>query len=125
MFIGITIGSAIGGPLGAALGAGVATSIGIAAETEIQKKIGDDGLRGEFEEATVGRYIYETLRAMITTGAAKQFSKWIKSIPADKFSKTSETLGKELRTRTAKVVSKETKKILNQCIITLCLSKYG
>ncbi|KDR79182.1 hypothetical protein GALMADRAFT_277685 [Galerina marginata CBS 339.88] len=112
--IGVTIGSLIGGPMGAAIGAGVATSIGIAAEAGIRKKIGDEGLQGEFEDATVGRYIFETLKAMIATGAARQFSKWIKKIPVEEFSKTSETLGKLIQKGTGKVGSKGIKKTVNQ-----------
>lgn len=75
VFVAVTIGSLAGGPLGAALGAGIASPIGIALETVIKKRIADD-VAIQFEDATVGRYVYETLRNMLAAGASAKFGKW-------------------------------------------------
>lgn len=116
MTVGITIGGLIGGPFGAAIGAGIATAIGIAVETEIKKGIRDEGLQGEFEEATVGRYLYETFTAMLTTGATKSFSKWLKKIPLERFSATSEKLARAMKREVKKEGSKEIKKLMEKCV---------
>lgn len=78
VLVGVTISSLLG-PWGTALGTGIATPIGIAAETGIKKKIAQD-LRIQFEDATVGRYIYETLRNMLAAGAAAKFAQWIEKL---------------------------------------------
>jgi hypothetical protein len=67
---GILIGATIGGPVGAALGAGLTTALAILVETQIAGTIKDPQLQGQFEEATIGRYLYETLRNMLAAGAA-------------------------------------------------------
>jgi len=70
--VGILIGTGFASPiLGAVIGAGLASPLGILAENEIKKALIDDPhVRSQFEEATVGRYIYETLRNMVAAGAA-------------------------------------------------------
>ncbi|KAI0445135.1 hypothetical protein F4803DRAFT_509522 [Xylaria telfairii] len=67
---GIIIGTYMGGALGAALGAGFTTPLAILVETQIAGRIKDPQLQAQFEEATIGRYIYETLRNMLGAGAA-------------------------------------------------------
>lgn len=94
VFVGVTIGSLIGGPVGAALGAGIATPLGIIAEVEIKKTIEPD-VRIQFEEATVGRYIYETLRNMLAAGAAAKFAGWIEKIGLPYFSRVVSELGRD------------------------------
>lgn len=63
------------------IGAGIATPIGICAETFVVKKtINKPALRARFEEATIGRYIYETLRNIFATGCAGYFAKFIERL---------------------------------------------
>lgn len=75
--VGIVVGSLLG-PVGAMIGAGIATPIGICVETFVVKKtIKNPALRAQFEEATIGRYIYETLRNIFAAGCAGYFAKFI------------------------------------------------
>ncbi|KAI1748341.1 hypothetical protein F4782DRAFT_542925 [Xylaria castorea] len=62
---GIIIGAWIGGPMGAAFGAGFTTPLAILVETQI------------FEEVTIGRYLYETLRNTLAAGAAVYLSSFL------------------------------------------------
>ena len=104
VFTGPTIGGYIGGPVGAALGAGIATPIGIFAEAEIRKMIAEDP-RIQFEDATVDRYIYETLRNMLATGAAAKFAKWIEKIGASAFEAASVALARTFSWASGKISS--------------------
>lgn len=67
---GILIGVWIGGSIGAALGAGLTTALSILVETQIAGKIKDPQLQAQFEEATIGKCFYETIRNMLAAGAA-------------------------------------------------------
>lgn len=67
----------MGGPLGGAIGAGLSTPIAILVESEIKNTITDPRLKAEFQEATIGRYIYETLRNTIAAGAAGYLAKFL------------------------------------------------
>lgn len=63
------------------IGAGIATPIGICVETFVVKTtINKPALRAQFEEATIGRYIYETLRNIFATGCAGYFAKFIERL---------------------------------------------
>jgi hypothetical protein len=72
MIVGAIVGSAFGNPLvGCVIGCGLASPVGILAETSIANALIDDPrVRGHIQEATVGRYIYETIRNMVAAGAA-------------------------------------------------------
>ncbi|KAL9101179.1 MAG: hypothetical protein Q9163_003538 [Psora crenata] len=72
ILVGMAVGTALGNPLiGGVIGAGLASPIGILAETKIADALIDDPrVRSDIHEATVGRYIYETLRNMLAAGAA-------------------------------------------------------
>ena len=74
---GILIGAYIGGPIGAAIGAGLTTPIAILVETQIAGTIKDPQLQAQFEEATIGRYLYETLRNMLAAGAAAYLASFL------------------------------------------------
>ncbi|KAK0664634.1 hypothetical protein QBC41DRAFT_283636 [Cercophora samala] len=74
---GILVGVWMGGPIGAALGAGLATPLGIFVETQIAGTIKDPQLLAQFEEATIGRYLYETLRNVLAAGAAAYLSSFL------------------------------------------------
>jgi hypothetical protein len=74
---GVIIGDAIGGPLGAAIGAGLSTPLEILVETQIAGIITDPRIRAEFEEATIGRYIYETIRNCVVAGAAAYVAEFL------------------------------------------------
>lgn len=63
--VGVVVGFMLGETVGSIIGAGIATPIGIWIETEIKEHLIDDPmLLAEFEEATLGRYIGETLLNM-------------------------------------------------------------
>lgn len=80
---GIVIGTFLGGPLGGVIGAGLATPIGILAEEKIvQVWVKNPGLKAQFEEATIGRYIYETLRNMGGAAIAGYLGAWLGSLTA-------------------------------------------
>jgi len=76
LVLGMPIGLLFGNPvLGAVVGAAVSTPTGILAKVEISSRLIDDPrLRGQFEEAAVGRYLYETLQNMITAGPTTNFA---------------------------------------------------
>lgn len=74
---GIIIGVLIGGPLGAALGAGLTTPLAILVETKIAGTINDPMLQAQFEEATIGRYFYESFRNMLAAGAAAYLASFL------------------------------------------------
>ncbi|KAI2466958.1 Cyanovirin-N [Annulohypoxylon bovei var. microspora] len=66
--IGAFIGRAIRGPvIGMVLGAGLSTIPGIFLEERIAASIEDAEVRSRIQEATLGRYIVETLRDMIAS----------------------------------------------------------
>jgi hypothetical protein len=79
MIVGMLVGTAFGNPIiGCVIGAGLSTPLGILAETGIAKaNIDDPRVRSEIEEATVGRYIYETLRNMRAAGTASFAAEWL------------------------------------------------
>ncbi|KAK3392411.1 Cyanovirin-N [Sordaria brevicollis] len=63
--VGVVVGFMFGETLGSVIGAGIATPIGIWIETEIKEHLIEDPmLLAQFEEATLGRYIGETLLNM-------------------------------------------------------------
>lgn len=63
--VGVVVGFMLGESVGAVIGAGIATPIGIWVETEIKEHLIEDPmLLAEFEDATLGRYIGETLLNM-------------------------------------------------------------
>ncbi|ETW87826.1 hypothetical protein HETIRDRAFT_245866, partial [Heterobasidion irregulare TC 32-1] len=63
VMVGITIGTCLGGPIGAMIRAGLATPIGILAEMALAGYlVHDPRLKAQFEEATIGRFLYESLR---------------------------------------------------------------
>lgn len=63
--VGVVIGFMLGETMGSVIGAGIATPIGIWIETEIKDHLIEDPmLLAQFEEATLGRYIGETLLNM-------------------------------------------------------------
>jgi hypothetical protein len=79
---GVFFGALMGGPLGAAIGAGLTTFIGILVEAHIAGTITDPALKSQFEEATIGRIIYETLRNVLAAGAAAKIGLFVKNLPA-------------------------------------------
>lgn len=97
---GSTFGAAIGGPIGAVIGAGVGTVAGITAETTLRKGITDARLRGELEEATISRYIYEALRNMVSAAAVPYLSKYLKDLVSKlklKLTELQKEVGKALK----------------------------
>ncbi len=69
--------------MGAVIGAGLATPIGILAEYKISNVlVKNPGLKAKFEEATIGRYIYETLRNMAGAAIAGYLATWLGSLAA-------------------------------------------
>ncbi len=67
----------IGGPLGGVLASGLSTPLAILVESKIAGTIKDPRLQSEFEDATIGRYIFETLRNMIGTGVGKYLGRFL------------------------------------------------
>ncbi|KAI1103378.1 Cyanovirin-N [Jackrogersella minutella] len=64
--IGAFIGRAIRGPvIGMVLGAGLSTTPGIFLDEQLSTADEDPELKSQIQEATVGRYVFETLRDMI------------------------------------------------------------
>ncbi|KAK2590190.1 hypothetical protein QQS21_012131 [Conoideocrella luteorostrata] len=86
----IIVGAWIGGPIGASIGAGLATPLAILVEIQIAGIIKDPRLQAQFEEATIGRYLYETFRNMLTAGAAAYLGSFL-NVQAEKLS--AKTLG--------------------------------
>jgi hypothetical protein len=76
--VGTLVGTAFASPvLGLVIGAGLATPLGILEETGIADGIDDPRLRGEIEEATIGRYIYRTMRNMLAPRVAGKFAQLV------------------------------------------------
>ncbi|TFB01703.1 hypothetical protein CCMA1212_006413 [Trichoderma ghanense] len=75
---GIVVGCYFGGPLGGAIGAGITTWLAIVVEAQISGTIQDPHLQAQFEEATIGRYLYETLRNALAAGAAGYLAEFLK-----------------------------------------------
>ncbi|KAJ7266981.1 hypothetical protein B0H12DRAFT_1320948 [Mycena haematopus] len=74
-----SIGGFFGGPAGAALIAGAATPLKMMLEQWAGSNLIDDPvLRQEFEEATLGKYIIETITNMIAAGSGKMLSRFLK-----------------------------------------------
>jgi hypothetical protein len=118
--LGFAIGGLVGGPMGAAIGGGIATSFGILAETELKKNIQDVALLARFEEATIGRYVYETLQNSLTRGAGVKFSQWVKKIPTKHFSNF---LKKGFEKAGKKMIKEATSKSIEKCVITSIVFK--
>lgn len=88
--VGVVIGFMLGETLGSVIGAGIATPIGIWIETEIKEHLIEDPmLLAEFEEATLGRYIGETL---VNMGMA--------AIPGDPIADMTSRVGNEALKKT-------------------------
>ncbi|KAI1398180.1 Cyanovirin-N [Hypoxylon fuscum] len=69
--IGAFIGRALGSPvIGTALGAGLATSASVFLDDRIAGLVEDVQARSQLQEATLGRYVLETLRDMLADDAA-------------------------------------------------------
>jgi len=67
--------------IGIVIGAGIASPFGIWAETQIAIKcITDPAVRDQIEEATLGRYIFETLRNIVSAGAAGALAKALSTV---------------------------------------------
>ena len=79
MVIGTTVGSVFASPhIGCVVGAALATPCGILAEVSIANAyIKDPRVRADIEEATIGRYLYETLRNMVAGAAAGALAAWL------------------------------------------------
>ncbi|KAJ7267003.1 hypothetical protein B0H12DRAFT_1068210 [Mycena haematopus] len=74
-----SVGAYFGGPIGAALIAGAATPLKIMLEQWAGSNlISDPVLRQEFEEATLGKYIIETITNMIAAGSGKVLTRFFK-----------------------------------------------
>lgn len=81
--VGILIGCLVGGVGGGMIGAALATPLGIAAETLIKHTIDDPVLRAQFEDMTLGRVVYETLRNTLAVGAAGVLAGYLGTLTAD------------------------------------------
>ncbi|TBU30403.1 Cyanovirin-N [Dichomitus squalens] len=77
--VGICLGICIGGRIGAATAAGLLTPVGTLVEMEVRKWIKDDKLKAQFEEATIGRYCYDTLQKMLAPGAGAYLGAFFES----------------------------------------------
>lgn len=53
------------------------TPLGVLLETKAAGQITDPGLQTQFEEATIGRYLYESLRNTLAAGVAGYFAEWV------------------------------------------------
>ncbi|KAK7044683.1 CNVH-domain-containing protein [Favolaschia claudopus] len=72
-----SVGAYLGGPIGAALVAGVSTPLKMMLEQWAGSNlIGDPVLRQEFEEATLGKYIIETVTSMLAAGTSSQLARF-------------------------------------------------
>ncbi|KAI1635309.1 hypothetical protein F4809DRAFT_651288 [Biscogniauxia mediterranea] len=78
---GIIIGTIIGGPLGGMIGAGLAAPLGVLVETQKAGIIQNSLLQTQFEESTIGCYLYETLRVTLSEGAAEYLGKFLGKQP--------------------------------------------
>ncbi|TCD65158.1 hypothetical protein EIP91_003014 [Steccherinum ochraceum] len=68
--VAIIFSSLCGGILGATLCGGLTAPIGIIVETEAAVIISDVTLKGQFEEATIGRYVYEMVGNVVVAKEA-------------------------------------------------------
>ncbi|KAF8310744.1 hypothetical protein DL93DRAFT_2061772 [Clavulina sp. PMI_390] len=75
--VGIMLCIMVSASIGAAIGAAATTGLGIFVESKVAAKIEDPQLRAQFAEATVGRYIYETLRNTAAAGAAAYLAEYL------------------------------------------------
>lgn len=76
--IGAFIGRAIGGPvIGMVLGAGLSTSPNVLIGDKVANAIEDPKTRSQILEATVGRYVFETLRDMIAVDQIATAAEWL------------------------------------------------
>lgn len=67
--------------MGAVIAAFISTPIGILTEVTIAEVwVTNPGLKAQFEEATIGRYIRETLRNMLGAAAGAYLAKWLGSL---------------------------------------------
>lgn len=74
------LGACCGGPIGGVIATGLTTPIAILVETKIAGTIKDPQLQAQFEEATIGRYLYETLLNVVTLGAAEYLGGYIAAV---------------------------------------------
>ena len=77
--------------MGAATGAGFATPIGILTEQILRDTITDPRILAEIEEATIGRYLFDTIVNTISAGSAEYVSKFLGNLAKEI---TPELLGK-------------------------------
>ncbi|KAF7364108.1 CNVH-domain-containing protein [Mycena sanguinolenta] len=106
-----SIGAYFGGPIGAALLAGAATPITIMMEQWVGSNYIDDPvLRQEFEEATLGRYIIETLVNMIAPGSSKMLSKYLTKQAAPAIEKLANAFLEEVAKKYVKKGAKKASK---------------
>lgn len=112
---GIVVGCYFGGPLGAAIGAGITTSLAILVEAQISGTIEDPHLRAQFEEATIGRYLYETLRNALAAGAAGYLAEFLEAVAGQI---TAETLGQVASMLTSGIT------VLSEVVAYWLLKKY-
>ena len=75
------------------IGALLATPLGIAGETLIKHTINDPVLRAQFEDATFGRVIYETLRNTLAAGAAGALAGYLGTLSTGYVSQIAGQLG--------------------------------
>ncbi|KAK5997585.1 hypothetical protein PT974_02948 [Cladobotryum mycophilum] len=79
--VGSLVGMLVGGPLGSMIGKAIATPIGLIVESAIGGTIDDPRIRGQFEEATFGKILFETIRKVLKTKGDRQHaSKWLRKI---------------------------------------------
>lgn len=93
---GIIIGSLCGGVLGGMIGAAVTTWLGVLTERMIADKIADPVIRGQFEEATLGRILYETIRNVAAAGAAGVIGEYLMTVTPAAFSAAWKAVGEAL-----------------------------
>ncbi|KAK7039079.1 hypothetical protein VNI00_010243 [Paramarasmius palmivorus] len=84
----VLIGS-LGGAAGAALAAGLAKPIAMLVQDHISGKA-----RAETQEAIIGRYLYDTLLTMFTTGAAAHFGSHIGKLTESTFEAASPAISR-------------------------------
>lgn len=65
--------------MGAAIGAGIATPIAILEEISLSNLIEDPRLKAQFEEVTITRFIYETLRNMGVALVARYLGSYLET----------------------------------------------
>ena len=80
------------------IGAALTTPIGVLAEHAISTTISDPAIKGQFDELTIGRILYETLRNTLAAGAAGAFGHYLEGVTTSALSAS----GKELVAALAK-----------------------